>query len=178
MSPESTLQTPVTELALPPAGLWEGRTGRWDKLAGKRWWSTSEVNRFSLIRKSLGSSLTRQPFARDLFLICYAFKLVFSGSVLLLQLWANTRGNLGSCAVSRCYTCSVGTDRGCTLNLHFALCQPRASFCFLVAVTHISHLVPPLSKRKKEMFLTNHFAVWSLRWAFNPAVFNLSKCCS
>lgn len=38
-------------------------------------------------------------------------------------------------AVSRCYSCSVGTDRGCALSLHFALCQPTASLCFLVAVT-------------------------------------------
>lgn len=53
-----------------------------NKLAGKRWWSKSEVNRLSLISKSLSSSLTRQPFGIDLFLICYAFKFVFSDSVL------------------------------------------------------------------------------------------------
>lgn len=53
------------------------------------------------------------------------------------------------------------------------------SFLMLfVAVAHILHLVPPFSKRKKEGFWTNSFAVLSVKWAFNQAIFNLSKCCS
>jgi len=131
------------------------------------------VNRLSLVSESLGSSLARQPFAIDLFLMCYAFKFVFSGSVLCYSSFEPIpKEILINVVMSHC--CNTCVQRGQEEVVHSTFTShslTTESSLALASCSHILPLVPPFSKRNKGRVLAGSFAVLSLKQAFNPSTY-------